>query len=101
MNNTIIKCPKCNAEYLPAEIFIPNSFLGKPNLIDKDNHGKLIYYNGEDMNLKETYCCDYCNKTFNVSAKVQFQSDIDTYTDFDEDYTTQLKPKGLFMLDEE
>lgn len=26
----LIICPKCGREYLPAEIYYPNEFLGKP-----------------------------------------------------------------------
>ena len=31
----IIICPNCGAEYLPAEIFLPDSFLGRPGVVDK------------------------------------------------------------------
>ena len=40
----IIICPNCGAEYLPAEIFLPDSFLGRPGVVDKDSSGKIIYY---------------------------------------------------------
>ena len=57
-----IKCPDCGAEYLPAEIFYPDEFFGKPNSIEKDVYGKLLFFNGNDMNLTETYRCDYCGE---------------------------------------
>ena len=36
-----IECPVCNTSYLPAEIFLPNSFLGKPYDIEKTSTGKI------------------------------------------------------------
>ena len=96
----IITCPCCGAEYLPAEIFLPNSFLGKPKIIDKDSSGKLIYYNGSNMNLVEYYTCDYCNKTFRVDAKIQFNTTFNSNVDFDEEYSTPLKKKRLFLLED-
>ena len=42
----IITCPNCGAEYLPAEVYIPDSFLGKPKTVDKDSSGKIIYFSG-------------------------------------------------------
>ena len=29
----VIKCPHCQAEYMAAEIFLPDSFLGHPNAV--------------------------------------------------------------------
>ena len=52
------------------------------------------------MSLKEKYICDYCNKTFKVSAKIQFNTTINPATDFDEDYSTPLKKKGLFLTED-
>ncbi len=66
-----IICPHCGAEYLPAEIFYPNHFLGKPKHITKDAFGKLKFYVG-NMDLNETYICDYCNTRLHVAAKVSF-----------------------------
>ena len=34
--SNIIICPNCGAEYLPAEIFLPDSFLGKHKTINKN-----------------------------------------------------------------
>ena len=97
--DTVI-CPCCGAEYLPAEIFLPDSLLGKPTLIDKDSSGKLIYYSGSNMNLKEAYTCDYCNKTFRINAKIQFNTTFNSNVDFDKEYSTPLKKKGLFLMED-
>ncbi|MCK9470271.1 MAG: hypothetical protein M0Q88_00770 [Bacilli bacterium] len=71
---TTIRCPHCNAEYLPAEIYYPNEFLGKPFNIIKDGAGNILGYNGDDMNTEETYRCDNCDKPFNIDASVTFRT---------------------------
>ena len=52
------------------------------------------------MSLKEKYICDYCNKTFKVNGKIQFNAIINKDVDFDEDYSTPLKKKGLFLTED-
>ena len=69
-----IKCPTCGREYLPAEIFLPNEFLGKPKDIVKDSYGKIVGYSGNSMNDTETYRCDKCDTTFEVVSTTNFES---------------------------
>lgn len=92
----LIKCPHCGAEYLPAEIFIPDSFLGEPTEIQKDDKGHIESFFGDDMDLKEQYRCDYCNKKFSVTASIKFNSSTNTKY-FDEEYTTKLTKPSLFL----
>ena len=99
MSKNYIICPHCGAEYLPCELYLPNSFLGHPSEIQKDSDGKIINIFGKDMDLNEFYRCDYCNKKFTVSAKIKFIVDSNT-KDFDNQYKTKLTKPGLF-LDEE
>lgn len=100
--SVVITCPNCGAEYLPAEIYLPDYFLGKPSNIDKDGNGKLIYFSGDNMNLSETYHCDYCKKEFKIICKLNFITDYNRDLDFDEEYSTQMsKKRGLFLLEEE
>ena len=84
---TTIRCPHCNAEYLPAEIYYPNDFLGKPFNIIKDGDGNILGYNGNDMDTVETYICDKCNKQFSIDASITFKTtsivDIFDEDDFD------------------
>ena len=87
-NLEIIKCPRCGREYLPAEIFMPNSFLGKPIDIVKTYDGKIDFFDGESMNLKETYRCDCCDAPMVVTAKVTFKVDINSKYDFTEEVNT-------------
>lgn len=97
-----IFCPNCGAEYLPAEIYMPKSFLGEPTSIEKDSQGKIVYFSGSNMNLIENYECDYCGKEFRVVCRPNFMCSYNEDLDFDEEYTTTLKKKqGLFMLEED
>lgn len=87
MKKPIIKCPKCGAEYMAAEVFLPNDFLGKPFNIVKGLQHHILAYDGEDMNLEEEYQCDYCDTKFKVKATVSFKTE--EYTDlFDDEYYT-------------
>lgn len=93
-----IICPVCGAEYAVCEIYMPKSFLGNMT-IEKDKNGKIIDYVGQDMDLKETYRCDYCNSKFNVSANVDFKTSSKV-NDFEKSYSTKLnKPQLKFKED--
>lgn len=93
----LIKCPHCNAEYLPAEIYYPDEFLGKPTNINKiHNTGKLDYYGGKSMNVQEEYVCDYCGTRFYVEALVQFKTSTDKLTNMAAPHRTMLKKRELF-----
>jgi len=70
----VIKCPTCGYEYLPAEIYLPNDFLGKPYNIIRDSSGKIIGYDGNKMNDVETYLCDNCLSEFEVTSTTNFVS---------------------------
>lgn len=90
MNNkdNLIVCPFCGAEYLPAEIFYPNNFLGKPKNIFKDEYGKLLYYTDTDWDNTETFICDHCNKEFKVTVKYNFTATDSDAINFDDSYET-------------
>lgn len=45
----IIRCPSCNAEYAPSEIYLPDVFLGKVRDIEKDVTGRILYHENGDM----------------------------------------------------
>lgn len=92
----LIICPKCHREYLPAEIFIPKAFFGKPTEIIRDVYGQILEFEGTSMDLNETYTCDTCNTTFNISAKINFQVEATPEGNMDEDYTSKLKKSDLF-----
>lgn len=95
INNKIEKivCPKCGREYLPAEIYYPNSFFGRPQDIDRTNDGKIENFTGKSMDLEESYQCDNCGCRFQVSAKVSFKAtEINKY-DMSKYSTPLFEPK--------
>lgn len=96
----IIECPNCGYEYLPAEIFIPNSYFGKPFAIDRDSEGKIIEFEGQSIDLYETYTCDKCNHMFRITSKIGFYTEDDKLQNFNEDYTTSLRKNVLFLEEE-
>lgn len=96
----LIKCPVCGAEYLPAEIYLPNHFLGRPEDIERNNAHRVLNFYGESMNTVEHYCCDQCHSPFKVTARVQFITEEELDINFNEDYTTTLKSKSLFLKED-
>ena len=91
----IIVCPHCGYQYLPAEIYLPNSFLGKPEDITREGmSGNIQYYFGTNMNLDEKYICDCCNQPFQIHAKVQFNTEG---IDFSKPHKTMIKKQSLFL----
>lgn len=94
----IIECPRCKHQYLPAEIYIPNSFFGKPKNIQRDFDGKLLSYEGTSVDLFEKFVCDRCHTEFRVVAKLCLTTEETRFGDFDEEYSTPLK-KPLFNND--
>ena len=92
-----IACPSCGYEYLPAEIYIPKAYFGKPFMIERDKDGKIINYEGSSIDLFETYTCDKCNHTFRVISKIGFSTEEDKLENFDEEYSSPLYKNTLFL----
>lgn len=88
-----IKCPKCDREYLPAEIFYPKFFFGDVKDITRDYSGKIISFSGNSLNLSENYICDGCGTAMKVYARINFESVVDTVRDFNNDYVSQKEKK--------
>ena len=88
-----IKCPKCGHEYLPSEIFIPNTFFGFPVHIERDEAGKIIDFIGNSMDIEDTFICDKCNSNFKIKTDIVFNTSLIDDVDFDKDYVTVLKSK--------
>ena len=87
-----ITCPKCGKEYLPAEIYYPNSFFGRPQDIARIK-GKIDSFDGKSMDLEETYQCDSCDCNFKVVAKISFKTtEIQKY-DMSQYKTPLFEPK--------
>lgn len=98
MKRIVITCPRCGAEYLPQEIYIPTVFFGKASYIEKDEktHQILDLY-GSDLDLEENYICDFCNSPFTVTAKISFNTKEDLKRNFDEDYTTRINKERILL----
>ena len=90
----IIKCPHCGAQYLPAEIFLPGAFLGRPDDLVKDSLGKILYEDyreGGEPNMTEQYICDYCDKPFVIEAYITYKSvEEEPEKDFSTQYVSLL-----------
>lgn len=89
-SENVIKCPVCEREYLPSEIYMPNHFLGKPNEIFKTHDGQLDYFDGIPQDLTEKFTCEHCNTKFIVTAKITYETVKNINESFDEDYSTPL-----------
>lgn len=100
VKKSIIHCPNCNAEYLPAEIYIPNSFMGKPSKVLRFNDGSIDDFFGKDMDLNEQYTCDFCDTKFYVKAFVKFNTFMNKQEDFSQETTTKLHKAKLFLSEE-
>ena len=71
------KCPYCGAQYLPAEIFMPEAFIGRPDDLVKDSFGKIVYEDyqeGKEPDMIEHYICDYCDKPFVVEVSITYKT---------------------------
>lgn len=95
-----IKCPKCDREYLPAEIFYPKPFFGNVKDIVRDYSGKIISFSGNSLDLTENYICDGCGTAMKVYARISFDAVVDEARDFNNDYTTNIKPKKLSLFED-
>lgn len=87
-----IKCPNCGREYLPAEIYVPFAFFGKPKMIVRDIDQSILDYMGSGLDVKERYICDSCNTTFDVVANISFKTYVNEKYNFAKDYSTKIKP---------
>ena len=95
----VITCPFCGAEYLPAEVYVPSAFFGKPEDIDKSLSGKIEAYDGTGLELKEKYTCDFCGKDFEVFADIKFKTQNIEQKAFDTVYTAPLYPNKISLFE--
>lgn len=96
-----ITCPVCGREYLPAEIYLPDSFLGKPSEIELTKNGKIDTFNGLTMNLNESYICDTCGTAFAVKARVDFKTFVDESKNFTTEYVSPLHKKKFTLFEDQ
>jgi len=96
----IIECPHCGREYLPAEIFVPHPFFGRPRDIVRDVYGHILDFEGNSMDVIDTYTCDNCNTEFQVRAKITFVVEPTKLENFDEPYVSKMHTNTLFLSEE-
>lgn len=97
----IIKCPKCDYEYLPGEIFIPNVLLGQPKEIERTPDGQICMCDGTMPELTEEFICEKCGRPFKVTAKLSFSATYDSKKDFSEDFSTSIYGDDRLTLKED
>ena len=97
---TVIKCPYCGWEYLPAEIFVPKGFFGKPKYVERTPRGRIIDYSGTTLDPIEYYTCDLCNTKFRIKADIRFNTSINHRTNFNEDFSLKSKKNNLFLSED-
>jgi len=98
MKPIFIKCPHCGGEYLPNEIFVPKIFFGNAtNIVRELGTNEILEYDGENMNLKEQYICDFCDTPFLISTKLTFTTKEDVENDFSEEYKTPYIGNQIFL----
>lgn len=100
VRDKVIVCPHCGEEYLPAEIFIPNAFFGKPENIDRTASGQIEVFDGTTMDLSEEYKCDKCGNVFYVEADVKFTTRDRKTEQLDEVYTSKLRPDKVSLFED-
>lgn len=95
-----IKCPSCDCEYLPGEIYIPKYIIGAPRDVERDIAGNILGYDGLVPDLDETFVCEKCGKTFKVHAQMTFTAEVDTKRDFSKTYSEPLYKEDRIYLEE-
>ena len=96
----IIKCPYCETEYLPGEIYIPNNLVGQPKDISRTIEGKIDTAYGINPDYIEFYTCDKCNNTFKVNCKLTFHTSKDVKKNIDDEYRTNIYSADRLILKE-
>lgn len=97
-DNKIIKCPNCNQEYLPGEIFLPKYFLGQPKDIYKTTEGTIDICEGIIQDTSETYICDKCDCKFTVKASINYS--VAKVSDLPEGYISDKYTNRITLKEE-
>ncbi len=97
---TVIKCPVCGTNYLPSEVFYPESFFGKQQDITRNASGEIEFYLGDDPDYNEEFVCESCLSKLKIHANLIFNIEVDNGENFDEDYSTPINKPKKIKLDE-
>jgi len=96
--NDIIRCPKCNWEYLPGEIFIPSQLIGQPKDIERTVDGKIDTYYGIYPDKQEQFCCEHCGCALLIKADIKYSVTHDIEHDFSDDFISNKYPSDRLTL---
>mgnify|MGYP006988847762 CR=1 FL=1 len=96
----VVKCPVCGTNYLPSEIFMPDSFFGKQRDITRNASGEIEFYLGDDPDYEEEFVCESCLTKLKIRANLNFNVEVNNGEDFDEDYSTPINKPKKIKLDE-
>lgn len=98
--DNVIVCPSCGREYLPAEIYVPSAFFGKPTDIDRTTNGEIEVFDGTTMDTQEEFVCENCGVTFVVNADVRFKTHIkEGKKKFDKVYVSPLYSNKISLFE--
>lgn len=97
----VIKCPSCDCEYLPGEIYIPNRLIGQPKEVERTVEGRIWMYDGIEPDMEETFICEKCGKPFKIKAKLSFDTEYNSKYDFSEEFSTPIYGNDRLHLEEE
>ena len=100
MDGPFIICPCCGEQFLPAEVYLPDSFLGKPTEIIRNTSGKIDFFFGNNMDLDEEYVCDNCSNKFKIHANVSFETTSVKEKDRPAKHITKFNKKDKYNLEE-
>lgn len=96
-----IKCPNCDCEYLPGEIYIPKYLVGTPVDIERDIYGKILMHEGKLPDYDESFICEKCGRPFKVHAHLSFDVEADSRRDFTQAYSESLYKEDRMYLKED
>ncbi len=95
-----IVCPVCGTEYLPSEVYMPDSFFGKQKEIIRKPDGTINFYLGDDPDMGEDFICDNCLTKLHIEANVSFNVTAESKEEFSEEYITPINKPDKLKLEE-
>lgn len=98
--NKII-CPNCSREYLPGEIYLPKHFTGQPTNVSRDVYGKIVWVDGYDQDLEESFICEGCGKKLKINARIDYKVELDSSNETNKQQYVSNKYTDRLFLNED
>ena len=96
----VITCPNCGREYLPAEIFVPSAFFGRPMDIERLTGGEIEVFDGTTMDTSEEFTCEYCGEPFVVTTDIRFKTVKKSDLAMKEEYVSKVYPSRIALFED-